>query len=324
MPEQIVQPTQNVQDNISQQVPEQIVQPTQIVQDNISQQVPEQIVQPTQIAQENIPQQMPEQNMSNQFETPNISNGNVEPLQGLANNLESQVQDMKQNMGFETITNTNAQNPYEVNNNFGQEQNFNQLSNDLPSNDNFELNSSNIQTNVESSIDSQFESIAGPQMAEEPVAPVQNQNNNIQTDDMFSNFDNIANNTYPQNNAVNEFEENEESEKSYEDLYASTVSSKRLQADVDNPQNNVTVEQNASTQNYENTNYQEQGYNQTQDYNQMSGFEVTNNTNQNYGMGPQIETNPQVQAYFPNDNRMESIQALEHNRAYYSGTLSQV
>ena len=192
--------------------------------------------------------------------------------------------------------------------------------NSIPT-DNIELNSANVQANVESSIDAQFEDISGPQISNEPVQPIQMQSTGIdQTSDMFSNLDASMNSM-----DYNEDENTDEFDNSYEDLYASTVSSKRLQADNNNPQNSVTIDSNVPPQGMGQQNYQDQNINQAPMYEQQNSFEAPqNNVNQNYGMGPQLEASPQVQAYVPNDNRMESIQALEENRAYSTGTLSQV
>ena len=80
------------------------------------------------------------------------------------------------------------------------------------------------------------QTLSSSNLAGGPVEPVQNNNQNT-----FDSFEDI-------NSFDSQYDENDEQEESYEDLYASTVSSKRLQADSDNPENTITVEQNYQQQ----------------------------------------------------------------------------
>ena len=243
-------------------------------------------------------------NPVNQVEEVSSLNDLAQPVQQ-ANDLDSQVNDMRQNMdtGFE-MPNTDM-NSYQTENvntgvvndiNNYQEPEYNPMNSEIDSQfENIELG--NAQTDTINSIDSDFDTLDSATLANEPEETIQPlQNNN---EELFNNFEqnNISDNQFNDYNEENTIDDN------YEDLYASTVSSKRLQADNDNPQNAVTVDQQPS-------------------YNSSNEFEPQ--PSQNYGVGPQIDQTPQVEAYVPNDNRMQSIQTIEENRAYSTGSLSQV
>ena len=237
----------------------------------------------------------------------------VQPVQQ-ANDLDSQVNDMRQNMGYDSSIDaqplesnsyqTEQVEPVEPVQNYEPIDNLSSIDNQF---ENIDLG--NIPN--ESSIDTQFDNLDAepiisqttetvlPGMEEmgtpEPVEPIQS------NADMFNTLDSSI------QTGTDYDELGQDGEENYEDLYASTVSSKRLQEDTDNPQNNVTINQ------------------QTEQIMESQVNEFEPQPSQNFGVGPQIDSTPQqVEAYVPNDNRMQSIQALEENRAYTTGTLSQV